>query len=235
MDVCMVCGAPLSGRKQLYCSAKCRDDAKRERLRQSYKPAGNPGLYRTKTCPDCGMEFVGHIKSYRCRECQQVANRKADVEAKRRQAAGKTRALGSIDICQRCGAPYTVEGGRQKYCPDCATAADREYHAKRMQEIYEARPDLKQARAVRRAMQTSMRECVVCGNAFGTKAFALTCSPECRSLHRQAYMTKYDAARKDQHLAYNRARWEKLTLEEKAEINRKAREAYARRKKQDEC
>lgn len=232
MGICAVCGAPLPPRKHLYCSEACKAAAKRERMRKSYKPAGKPGLYRAMICPDCGVEFVGHIKSYRCRECQQAANRKKDIEAKKRKAAGTTRALGSTDLCQRCGSPYTVEGGLQKYCPNCAADADREHHAKRMREIYEARPELRKARAARRTAEPTVRTCAVCGCKFVSKPFALTCSEECRAIHIQAYMATYDAARKDQRTAYNRARWEAMTEEQKAEINRKAREAYAQRKKE---
>ena len=229
-SVCAVCGAPLTKRKQLYCSAECRAEAKRERLKQSYKPSGKPSLYRSKVCPDCGAEFVGHIKTIRCRECQQAANRKADAEAKRRKAAGKARALGSTDLCQRCGTPYTVESGMQKYCHDCAASANREHHAKRMREIYAARPELRQARAERRSIEPVQRTCIVCGCQFSSQSFALTCSPECQAKHAKEYMTDYDSGRKERRAEYGRERRSSMTEEQRLEKNRKAREAYARRK-----
>ena len=38
-----------------------------------------------------------------------------------------TRPLGSVDKCERCGKEYTVESGRQKYCPDCQREAVLEW------------------------------------------------------------------------------------------------------------
>lgn len=227
--VCTVCGAALTTRQQLYCSEACRAAAKAARTKASYKPSGSPGLYRVKTCPDCGIEFVGHIKSSRCKACQAEANKAADREHKRRRARGTTREIGSTDYCQRCNAPYTVTGGNQKYCPSCAEAANREHHAAVMRRI-SAKPEFKAAKAARRRMDPVTRTCCVCGKPYVSKAYSLTCSAECRGDHRAAYYAAYDANRRTDKAAYSRARWEALTDEERSEINRKARERYSARK-----
>lgn len=230
--VCAVCGKLLSSRQQLYCSPECRKAAKQERMHQSYKPSGRPGLYRVKTCPDCGVEFVGHIKSYRCKACQAEADKAAGRKSQRLKAAGKTRKLGSIDYCERCGAVYTIASGSQKYCRSCAAEANREHHAKRMREI-NARPEIKAAKAERRRMEPTIRVCCVCGEEFFTKAFALTCGKDCRAIHMAAYYAAYDAARKGEKAEYNHARWAALTETEKAEINQRAREQYKKRKMEE--
>lgn len=230
---CTVCGKLLSRRQQLYCSPECRKAAKQDRTRKAYKPSGRPGLYRVKTCLDCGVEFVGHIKSYRCKACQAEADKKADRESKRLKAAGKSRELGSNDFCERCGDVYTVASGSQKYCAACAVEANREHHAKRMREI-NARPEIKAAKAERRRMEPISRVCCVCGKEFASKSFALTCSKDCRAIHRAAYYAVYDAERKDQKAAYNRARWEALTDAQRQEVNHQARERYRRRMEQSE-
>lgn len=227
--ICAVCGKVLSGRQHLYCSPECRKTAKKDRTSKAYKPSGRPGLYRVKTCPDCGSEFMGRIKSYRCKACQAEANKKAACMAKRLKAAGKSRELGSKDICERCGAVYTIASGAQKYCPDCAAAANREHHAKRMREI-NARPEIKAAKAERRKMEPISRVCCVCGKEFASKAFALTCGKECRTAHLAAYYAEYDASRKEEKAAYNRIRWEKMSGEEKQKINQRARELYQQRR-----
>lgn len=197
IKICAVCGKLLSGRQQLYCCEECRKAAKTLRVQAAYKPTGKPGLYREKICPDCGKPFYGHIKSYRCRECQAAANRKNDAEAKRRKASGKTRQLGSTDFCCRCGKPYTVKAGKQMYCQDCVADANREHHAKRMRDINK-RPEIKAAKAQRRKMEPTARVCVVCGTEFCSKAFALTCSQECRIIHLAEYYAAYDASRKQE-------------------------------------
>ena len=229
VKVCKVCGKVLMARRQLYCCHACRAEAKRTRMKAAYKPSGLPGLYREKVCPDCGVRFVAHIKSYRCKACQAAADTRADVKAKQRKAEGKIRLLGSTDNCQRCGKPYIVESGMQKYCLDCRAAADRDHHAKRMREI-NARPETKAARANRRKAEPEARTCCVCGKTFRAAHFALTCGPDCRAVHMAAYYAEYDAGRKDKKAAYNRERWASLTEKEREEINCRARELYRLRK-----
>lgn len=227
--VCKVCGKALTARQQLYCCPDCRAEAKRTRMQESYKPSGLPGLYREKVCPDCGVKFVAHIKSYRCKACQDKADRAAEVRAKKRKAEGKSRLLGDTDNCQRCGNPYTVESGAQKFCPACKGAANREHHAKRMREIM-SRKEVKDARAQRRKANLSERTCCVCGKTFRTEHFALTCGQDCRAIHMAAYHAGYDKNRKAQKAAYNRERWASLTEKEREKINNRARELYRMRK-----
>lgn len=227
--LCAICGHPLTGRQKRYCSPACRAEATRRRAQATYKPSGSLGLYRDKVCPDCGQPYRGHIKTKRCRACQEAANRAADRAHHQAKAHGKARALGSTDHCQRCGQPYTVESGAQKYCPDCAQAANREYHARRMREI-SAKPEIRAARAERRRREPAEQVCVVCGRSFAARAYALTCGPECRRIHQAVYYAAYDQGRREEKAAYSRARWQAMTEEQRQAINRRARERYRGRK-----
>lgn len=226
---CVVCGAPLPPRRQRYCSEACSLAFERRRAKDEYKPTGRPSLYRDKICPDCGVSFVGHIKTKRCKSCQAEADRKHDRECKQRAALGKVRRLGSIDLCEICGKPYTVNGGKQRYCSTCAPIANRKIHNdfNRAYYSYPANAARKSASRLRDPMSYT---CEVCGATFSSRAFSLTCSADCRAIHRKAYMSAYDADRSQQRIQYSRARWAALTPEQREEVNRQAREAYARRK-----
>lgn len=80
-------------------------------------------VYTERACQDCGKVILLHIRSKRCPECQLAATRSTDREHKRRMRQGLSRQIGSVDLCQRCGQPYTVNGGLQRYCPACAAQA----------------------------------------------------------------------------------------------------------------
>lgn len=78
---------------------------------------------RTRVCRTCGAEFPGGPRAWYCPGCRSDRQREQSRDAKRRKAAGKTRAIGSTDTCTICGNAYTVNSGRQRYCPDCAPDA----------------------------------------------------------------------------------------------------------------
>ena len=231
--VCAVCGEALPPRRHRYCSADCAASARRNRAASEYKPIGKPSLYREKQCPDCGITFVGHIKSRRCPSCQHAANKIHDAEHKRRAAKGQTRKLGSTDSCILCGKPYTVMAGQQKYCEACAPVANRKWHADKAREYYSI-PENAYRKKQSRKRAPQQYTCQVCGGTFVSGSFCLTCSTECRRLHQTAYMAVYDNRRTDSRRVYNRSRWESLSREQKNEINRKARDAYHKRKSRED-
>lgn len=195
--VCAVCGKPLPPRRFTYCSDVCSRIATNQRKRALSTDRHGPKP-KTIICPDCGMEAQVYSKSYRCPECQAAANARANAEFKKRKAAGKTRPIGSTDICQRCGQLYTVESGLQKYCDACATIALQEhnraaglaaYHKK-----YDGAPEQREQRNIKRRLpRYSPIQCRVCGREFipetNRSAF---CSPKCA-----------DAAHKQQTLQWN--------------------------------
>ena len=139
---CVICGKPLTGRRTRYCSDVCARLGHNKLARRSTDGHPKAGTNTLKTCPTCGVTFTGPIKSRWCPDCQRERNLAHDREAKRRRREGKTRAIGSTDTCARCGRPYTVKSGLQRYCPDCAPIATAEnirahkraYHAEKMQD-----------------------------------------------------------------------------------------------------
>lgn len=199
MASCKVCGAPLQGMRRCYCSAKCASQASLERRRvQIQKPRPLSPVYTERPCMDCGKVVRMHIKSKRCTACQRLANMAADRESKRRQTAGKTRKIGSLDICQRCGKEYTVTAGSQRYCPACAEAAwkenDREKAKAQMRENLKDEAYREQRNAKRRnvELQTAIRTCVICGKEFKPySGRSMACSPECQKEHRLRHMREY--------------------------------------------
>lgn len=70
----------------------------------------------THVCKTCGGEFVGGPRAIYCPSCR--ASRTASTNAAYRRS-GTNRHIGSIDLCDRCGKPYTVSGGLQRFCPVC--------------------------------------------------------------------------------------------------------------------
>lgn len=73
---------------------------------------------KPKTCSTCGVGFLGGPTSVYCPECRAERIRQRDRSRTKRQRE-KARKIGSIDICELCGAEYTVNAGPQKHCPAC--------------------------------------------------------------------------------------------------------------------
>lgn len=69
-----------------------------------------------RICRTCGVSFPGGPRAWYCPDCRLERRRISD---RKRKKEGTIRPLGSKDICQNCGAEYTVESGLQKYCPTC--------------------------------------------------------------------------------------------------------------------
>lgn len=203
----------------------------------------HPGPYHYIVCPDCGREVYAHIKCKRCPECQREANRRHDQEARQRKRAGKTREIGSIDLCQRCGKPYEVEGGMQRYCKDCAPVAwaenDRAASREWNQKAY-ADPAKRQERnALRRQPKPEQeRACPECGRLFlpDTKR-AVYCSTACADAAGKRQTAEYEAAhRQEINARKGEQRRDKLDAMTEAErrayqdgINAVARYNYAKR------
>lgn len=178
--VCSRCGAPLSegsGKHTALCP-DCRAAAKRE------------SVTRPRTCAVCLRTFLGGPRARYCPTCREERRREQD-RIRRSSAGGPRRKLGSTDTCERCGAPYTVTGGRQRYCPDCAPDAVREAvapHKREQARRYD--PD----HAKRRALHAGGRLCVICGAPIPperTGTAVNTCSQECDAKRRK--LRQYEA------------------------------------------
>lgn len=71
------------------------------------------------TCLRCGIEFQGAANALRCPACKKAIKNEQIKEIRHRNSPTEIRYNGSEDICQICGKPYIVNGGRQLYCTNC--------------------------------------------------------------------------------------------------------------------
>ena len=131
---------------------------------------------RPRTCRQCGAVFDGGPRAWYCPTCREI-RKKAD--AKRYRKTGASRPLGSIDRCTVCGKEYVVNGGRQRYCPDCAPEAVREVD-RAASRAWNAAHDWKAKR--RETPRNGQKVCVICGQPVPPGTPAVTCSPECNKL-----------------------------------------------------
>lgn len=182
--VCTVCGKPLTGRQQRYCSAECRSKFAATRAFVNYTPVrGKQGIYREQTCIDCGKPFYGHIKSKRCRECREEAKRWYARKAQERAKLGKTRKIGSTDFCEACGEPYIVTSGAQRYCKKCAPIAVAEnIRAKareRTAEYYRDEAHRAEKAEAQRTKVFDLKACDICGLVFVPHGNQEYCSKKC--------------------------------------------------------
>ena len=232
MRACVLCGQPLPPKARKYCSEACRREAQRIRDREG-KPRPHPTPFQRRVCADCGREFYGHIRSRRCPACQEEQDRRNNAAYKARRRAGHVRLLGSTDYCVVCGKPYTVEAGRQKYCPECKEQATLEtirrnrrgYMAAQRQDP-EKNDELKE----RKRRVPAQKTCRQCGKPFAALGAGQFCCDACCEAYRKAYMRAYDTARRESWSAWRKERQAALTREERDEINRRARENYRKRK-----
>ena len=167
--MCSRCGASIpDATKDTALCPECRAQAKRE------------SVVRPRACRTCGKVFPGGPRAWYCPECRAERKREAD---RRQRERGRARKLGSIQICERCGKPYPLTGGRQRYCPDCAPDAVREAVAPKKRE--QARS---YAHKNRRTLLSGVRRCVICGAPIvgeRAKAATNTCSEACDAKRRR--------------------------------------------------
>ena len=234
---CAICGKRLPKGRRLYCSDECAREGSKAMDRARGGAKAHPEPYHWITCPDCGRDVYVHIKSKRCPDCQRIADNRHNQEHRQRAKAGHSRKLGSTDLCERCGKPYVVNAGKQRYCRACASIAsaetDRAASREWNREHYSTPEAREERNARRRAAKPYNKTCVVCGKAFTSNDIrTMCCSDECKKTRLRAYYRDYDAARKETKLKAERERAKRINSdpEKREERNRKAREAYARRK-----
>lgn len=176
---CKNCGAVFETDKRgAYLCPTCSAESRRK------------SVYRIRVCIDCGAEFMGFPRSKRCPECQLRVNRIRDAAIKRN---GPARPIGSTDLCEKCGEPYIVGSGTQRYCPACASGAVRDNILKKKREyqsVYVA--EHTEERAANRSFN---KVCVICGKVFDTDLPTVTCSPECDRIRRKIHQDKADIKR----------------------------------------
>lgn len=138
---CIICGRPVPAGRRVFCGIECAQEHKRRKaaggraVRQQKK-----GTLRELVCPDCGKAFTGHYKCKRCPECAAAAMARAG--SRNNHVSLSARRIGSTALCERCGRPYIIHSGAQRYCADCSPLV-------RQRERYAAMTDTE--RAERRA------------------------------------------------------------------------------------
>ena len=186
--------------------------------------------YHPRTCKSCGAHFLGGGRASYCPACRAERQKKQKAEYEARKRAGTVRRLGSIDHCAICGKPYTVEGGLQKYCPECAPAAvgtialeqAREYAKKHFLE-----------RAESRKMARAEISCAICGKMFTPRGNAITCSAECSAKLAKKRRDEWRAAHK-KYLAEKNKQWFAENKEYRAEYARRKRDRDNAKERGDE-
>lgn len=136
-------------------------------------------MLQERTCRECQVIFRGGPRAYYCPDCRISRAKIASAEYKRRKRKGLTRTIGSTDVCERCRKPYTVEGGQQRFCPECQPIHAAEYDRITSLEFYKENKDkINPPRKMKRRKRTNI--CSFCGNVFEPVNGRTTCSSECK-------------------------------------------------------
>ena len=150
---------------------------------------------RKRTCKQCDRIFDGGPRAWYCPTCREERRK---IRASGYRKNGPKRRIGSIDQCEKCGEPYTVDGGGQRYCKKCAPDAIREKDRQQGLEWYYRNFDSynPHRNEVRRK---KTRTCIVCGKDFDPKgAPRKTCSKECSKERTKQLQRIKDAKRRKQ-------------------------------------
>lgn len=197
-------------------------------------------VVRLRTCQKCGVSFPGGPRAWYCPACRIERRRQHDREAKQRKKAGLVRSIGSTAYCERCGEPYTVNSGLQRYCPECAPEAVREA-ANALSRAWDAAHTTPEGRRIERRRQAAEIPCRMCGKLFVPASAAVTCSPECSEALARQTTAAWETSHREARNAYRRQRradrLAAMTEEERQayrdKINARARENYRKRKERE--
>ncbi|MEN6312775.1 MAG: hypothetical protein ABFD25_00850 [Clostridiaceae bacterium] len=103
---------------------------------------------------------------------------------------GPARPLGSIDKCERCGKDYVVEGGLQRFCPECQPIHAQEYDRETGLEFYHENKDRINPYRNENRRKDPVK-CKWCGKIFAPGTRSNTCSPECERLYKNKQWRKW--------------------------------------------
>lgn len=188
--VCTNCGTEFDGRPDSVLCPACAAES-------------IANVIRDRVCRECGRTFPGGPRAWYCPECRRERKGQQSRECKERARTGKTRKLGSVDICIICGRPYVVEAGTQKYCPDCAPEAIAALD--RAQSIEWNRKNVDYAaRREQRNQATAAIPCLVCGKMFVPRSAAKTCSKECSAELSRRNARKFEASHREERARYHK-------------------------------
>ncbi len=118
-----------------------------------------------RKCKQCGCIFSGGPRAWYCPECRNDRRAEYSRRAAERRRTGRTRQIGSTDVCVVCGRPYYVTCGLQKYCPDCAPAAYAKIDAAQGLEYYRKNKSQINPKRYEKRKSAPKRSghCVLCG------------------------------------------------------------------------
>ncbi len=132
-----------------------------------------------RECQMCGVVFKGGPRAWYCPDCRQARKIMQKREQNAKQAAGTTRKLGSTDLCENCGQPYTVSSGRQKWCPNCREEMLKKADREQSLAYYHDNKDvINPNRNIKR--RAPGKRCEICGKDFYSPTCTKYCSDECR-------------------------------------------------------
>lgn len=147
-------------------------------------------IYDNRVCKQCGRTFSGGPRAWYCPDCRAERKREQESRCKR---YGSMRKLGSTDYCINCGKPYTVSGGLQKYCPDCAQKCVSEIDRQQGLDYYhQNKPQINPKRNIKRKSPKKEITCKICGKTFFGHENQKLCSENCRNKNRKIYSREYE-------------------------------------------
>ena len=218
--ICKYCGKEYDGDPGGSC---CPDCAAARRVTS----------VRQRICTICGISFPGGPSARFCPNCRADRERERSRRYKR---FGPARHRGDTDLCVRCGKPYTINSGAQRYCPDCAPVAYRELDRAQSRRWQDANTTPAKRRVIRQTASAEIA-CVICGKMYVPNTRSETCSPECLAEYKRRAAAAYEKTHRQERNEYRRTKTqeklEAMTPEERAayreKINTRARENYRKR------
>lgn len=189
---------------------------------------------RDRICRECGITFPGGPRAWYCPDCRTKRQR---VNRREYQRRGVMRHIGSEDLCEICGKPYTVASGNQRYCPGCAPAAIRAIDRAQSRQWQAENVVPEERRSLRKA-QAGELVCKICGQTFVPRNASQTCSQRCSDKLARQSQQLWEQAHRAERNKYRRVlqakKQEAMSPEELAEhrgkVNARARENYHKRK-----
>lgn len=110
-----------------------------------------------RVCQNSNRTFEGGPNAQYCPECRKERNKEYCKKSVLRKKQGEAREIGKLDLCDRCGRPYTVMSGTQRYCPECTPIG--RINAKRRQSMRQTRKKSMPAGAL--SARRPERSCIV--------------------------------------------------------------------------
>lgn len=153
-------------------------------------------MIQDRKCKQCGILFQGGPRAYYCPSCRVVRKKEAKAEYLKRKRRGESRSIGSTDTCERCGNEYIVEGGLQRFCPECQPIHAAEYDRKTALTFYHNNKErINPPRKFKRRKRDN--KCRWCNKEFEPINGSVTCSNDCRRQYLKWYLREWVKRKKE--------------------------------------